>query len=233
MGIPKRTMGNTQTVSKDVSQKYPYNSLPMAQDGKILCCFAIFPVRIHPSRIANLVLGLDLVGITGSIIWHFALLTKTLNALFGLLIVLPYFGLVLTLYLKWVKFLREDRLQKWWCCYYYFRQTCGWAWLLYSIAVAAWLLNDISEAYENREFAPPLAATEINRLHKGYVGTYWQEIASRSILLMANYSAIALSTWWIAVGCAAYTAMHKMMGDQRRIKAESISEPPVAIEESA
>lgn len=80
-------------------------------------------------------------------------------------------------------------------------------------------MNDISEAYENRRFAPKLTASEINRLHEEYAGTYWQEIATRTVLLGVNYTIIILSTWWLAVGCAAYTAMQKMMGDKRKMDA--------------
>jgi hypothetical protein len=80
-------------------------------------------------------------------------------------------------------------------------------------------LNDISEAYENRRFAPKLTASELNRLHETYAGTYWQEIATRTVLLGANYTIIILSTWWLAIGCAAYTAMQKMMGDKSKMDA--------------
>ena len=89
-------------------------------------------------------------------------------------------------------------------------------------------MNDISEAYENRKFAPALTATEINRLHKGYIGTYWQEITTRTLLLGLNYELMAATIWWIAIGCAAQTAMHKLMGDKRRM--DQSQETPVVNE---
>lgn len=136
-------MGNRMAVTKEVAQSYPYNSLPMAQDGKIMCCFAFFPVRMYPATIANMVLGLDTISVAGACIYFLALLTKTIRALLGLLICIAGFIWVLTLYLKWIKFLKEGRLQKWWCCYYYTRQVCGWMWLLYAITVCKffWLTN--------------------------------------------------------------------------------------------
>ena len=228
-------MGNRMAVTKEVAESYPYNSLPMAQDGKIICCFALFPVRMYPATIANWVLGLDTIALGAACIYFLALLTKDARrGVFGLVMCLAGFAWALTLYLKWVKFLKEGRLQKWWCCYFYTRQTSAWIMLLYAIAVckffcflkylAAWLLNDISEAYENRKFAPKLTASEINRLHETYAGTYWQEIATRTVMLGVDYTLIIGSTWWLAVGCAAYTAMHKMMGDKRRMDAPEVED---------
>ena len=216
-------MGNTyQRPTKQQANAYPYNTLPLYLDGKIMCCFGIFPKRMVPYDIMNNVLQLDSV-----VLWGLAAicLWTTYEAwkfVFPGVFFLIWAIYATTLRCKWVTLFKKNTLEVSFCFYFWLRTIILWGNLLRCVALVAWLLNDLSQSYTKRESAPNLTHTDLDRMHESYVGTYWQEIASRSYGILLTYTNLFSDAYQLAVGCALRSAHYKLQVDKRELEKQGV-----------
>merc|ERR1712183_381663 len=102
-------------------------------------------------------------------------------------------------------------------CYIWTRKIIIWITVIFYLAVISWMMMDIKRAYENREHAPSLGHSELDRLHKKYIGTYWQEIGARYASTTYSILVVIALAYGLMINCALEKA-YKVLVELRNQK---------------
>ena len=201
-------------------KKYPYNSLPV--DNKMWCCLGCFPKRLHPYSILGYILLFDGLfwGIIalGSFQVVFQRWWNVLSMLFG--IYQAVYSLIL--YKNLLRYYDDNLLRRKIKVWFVIRLIVLLVYLIGVIAMIAWSYNQLEHAYSEMLKAPMLTHEEFIRQKKGYIGTYWQEISSKSAYIAIQCCFFLINVVYLLVlGCTGYEA-YTLLERQKERKLKEI-----------